>query len=256
MPLNPDLLNPEILLLLLTIAGIAGFIDAIAGGGGLLILPVLLWTGLTPAQALATNKLQAVFGSFSATVRFLRQGTIDLRSMIRAIIFAFIGSACGTICIQLIDSAALEKLIPVLLISFALYFLFSPRVGDEDAKPRISLDLFSFTIAFVIGFYDGFFGPGTGSFFAMAFVMLLGYNLIKATAHAKLLNFTSNLAALIFFIIGGQVIWKVGLVMAVGQFIGGYLGAYMVLRHGSSLIRPLLVIISLSITLKLLFFNG
>ncbi len=256
MPLSPDLINPEILLLLIAIAGIAGFFDAIAGGGGLLILPVLLWAGLTPAQALATNKLQAVFGSFSATVRFIRQGTIDLRSMIRAIIFAFIGSAFGTICIQLIDSAALGKLIPILLISFALYFLFSPRVGDEDAKPRISLDLFSFTVAFVIGFYDGFFGPGTGSFFAMAFVMLLGYNLIKATAHAKLLNFTSNLAALIFFIIGGQVIWKVGLVMAVGQFIGGYLGAHMVLRHGSSLIRPLLVIISLSITLKLLFFNG
>jgi len=256
MPISSDMFSPELLLLLGGIAGVAGFIDAIAGGGGLLVLPVLLWTGLTPAQALATNKLQAVFGSFSATIRFIRQGTIDLRLMIRAILFAFAGSACGTICIQLLHSDALEKLIPILLISFALYFLFSPRVGDKDAKPRISLRLFSFIFAFIIGFYDGFFGPGTGSFFAMAFVMLLGYNLIKATAHAKLLNFTSNLAALIFFILGGQVVWKVGLVMAIGQFIGGHIGAHMVLRHGSSLIRPLLVIISLSITLKLLFFNG
>ena len=255
MPFLSEITSPEVLLLLVGIATLAGFIDAIAGGGGLLVLPVLLWAGLTPSQALATNKLQAVFGSFSATVRFIRQGAIDLRSMFRAIIFAFTGSACGTICIQLIDSTALEKLIPILLISFALYFLFSPRVGDDDAKPRISLDLFSFTIAFIIGFYDGFFGPGTGSFFAMAFVMLLGYNLIKATAHAKLLNFTSNLAALIFFILGGQVIWKVGLVMAIGQFFGGYLGAHMVLRHGSSLIKPLLVVISLSITLKSLLFN-
>jgi len=255
MPLNPDLLSPEVFLFLLTVAAAAGFIDAIAGGGGLLVLPILLWAGLTPAQALATNKLQAVFGSFSATVRFIRQGTIDLHLMFRAIIFAFAGSACGTICIQLIDSAALEKLIPILLISFTIYFLFSPRVGDEDVKPRISLNLFSFTIAFIIGFYDGFFGPGTGSFFAMAFVMLLGYNLIKATAHAKLLNFTSNLAALIFFILGGQVVWKVGLIMAIGQFIGGYMGAHMVLRHGTVLIRPLLAMISLSITLKLLLFN-
>jgi uncharacterized membrane protein YfcA len=256
MPISPEIFTPELLLLLAGVAGIAGFIDAIAGGGGLLVLPVLLWAGLTPAQALATNKLQAVFGSFSATVRFIRQGSIDLRAMFRAIIFAFVGAACGTICIQLIHTDALEKLIPILLISFALYFLFSPRVGDKDAKPRISLGLFSFTIAFIIGFYDGFFGPGTGSFFAMAFVMLLGYNLIKATAHAKLLNFTSNLAALIFFILGGQVIWKVGLVMAVGQLVGGYIGAHMVLRHGTALIRPLLVIISLAITLKLLMFNG
>ena len=255
MSFSPEIFSPEILLLLTGVATFAGFIDAIAGSGGLLLLPVLLWTGLTLAQALATNKLQAVSGSFSATIHFIRRRTIDLRSMFRAIVFAFIGAACGTICIQLIDPTALEKLIPILLISFALYFLFSPCIGDKDAKPGISLDLFSFTIPFIIGFYDGFFGPGTGSFFAIAFVMLLGYNLIKATAHAKLLNFTSNLAALIFFVIGGQVVWKVGLVMAVGQFIGGYLGAHMVLRHGSSLIRPLLVFISLSITLKLLLFN-
>ncbi len=256
MPLPAEILNPEVLLLLAGVAGIAGFIDAIAGGGGLLVLPVLLWAGLTPAQALATNKLQAVFGSFSATIRFVRQGTINLRSMIRAILFSFTGAACGTISVQRIHSEALEKLIPILLISFALYFLFSPRVGDKDAHPRISLTLFSFTIAFVIGFYDGFFGPGTGSFFAMAFVMLLGYNLIKATAHAKLLNFVSNFAALLFFILGGQVLWKVGLVMAVGQVFGSYLGAHMVLRHGAMLIKPLLVIISLAITLKLLLFNG
>ncbi len=256
MPFSAELISPEFLLLLTAIAGVAGFIDAIAGGGGLLVLPVLLWAGLSPAQALATNKLQAVFGSFSATIHFIRQGMINLRSMIYAILFAFFGAASGTICIQLIHSDVLEKIIPVLLISFALYFLFSPRVGDEDAKPRISLGLFSFIIAFVIGFYDGFFGPGTGSFFAMAFVMLLGYNLIKATAHAKLLNFTSNFAALLFFIIGGQVVWKIGLVMAVGQLIGAYFGAHMVLRHGSTLIRPLLVFISLAITLKLLFFNA
>lgn len=251
----PELLTPELLTLLATVAGIAGFIDAIAGGGGLLVLPALLWAGLTPEQALATNKLQAVFGSGSATIRFLHKGTINLRSMRHAIVFTFLGAATGTICIQQIHSDALEKLIPILLISFALYFLFSPRVGDVDATPRMRLGIFSFSISFLIGFYDGFFGPGTGSFFAMAFVMLLGFNLIKATAHAKLLNFTSNFASLLFFILGGHVVWVVGLVMAAGQLIGGYLGAHMVLRHGTALIRPVLVIISLTITIKLLFFN-
>jgi hypothetical protein len=175
--------------------------------------------------------------------------------MIPAIIATFFGAAAGTICIQLLNPEALQKILPVLLISFAGYFLFSPRVGDKEAKPRISLGLFSFTTASVIGFYDGFFGPGTGSFFAMAFVMLLGYNLVSATAHAKLLNFTSNFAALIFFILGGQVVWILGLVMAAGQFIGGYIGAHMVIKHGAKMIRPLLVIISLAITLKLIVFT-
>lgn len=254
MPFTPDILTPELLILLTGIACLAGFIDAIAGGGGLLVLPVLLWVGLTPAQALATNKLQAVFGSFSATIRFIRQGKINLKSMQLPIIMSFLGAACGTILIQKFETESLEKLIPILLIGFALYFLFSPRVGDQDTKPRISLNIFSFTAAFLIGFYDGFFGPGTGSFFAMAFVMLLGYNLINATANAKLLNFISNLAALIFFIAGGNVIWIIGLSMAVGQIIGAYFGAHMVIHHGARLIKPLLVTTSLAITLKILFF--
>ncbi len=249
-----ELLQMDLLLILLLIAALAGFIDAIAGGGGLLVLPALLWFGLTPEQALATNKLQAVFGSGSATLHFLKQGAIKLREMRRAILCTFIGAACGTITIQLINPATLARLLPILLISFAIYFLFSPRVGDQDAHPRVSPTFFAFTFAFAIGFYDGFFGPGTGSFFAMAFVMFLGFNLIKATAHAKLLNFISNLAALLFFMLGGHVMWQIGLLMAIGQFIGAYFGAHLVLRHGTYLIRPVLVIISLCMTVKLLFF--
>ncbi len=254
MPFTIEFLTPELLAILAVVACLAGFIDAIAGGGGLLVLPVLLWAGLTPAQALATNKLQAVFGSFSATLRFIRQGKIDLKSMRIPIIMSFIGSACGTLLIQQFDAASLEKIIPFLLIGFAIYFLFSPRVGDEDTHSRISINVFAFTATFSIGFYDGFFGPGTGSFFAMAFVMLLGYNLTKATAYAKLLNFISNLAALIFFIFGGKVIWTIGLVMATGQIIGAYFGAHMVIHHGARLIKPLLVFTSLAITFKILFF--
>ncbi|MFK8067167.1 MAG: TSUP family transporter [Gammaproteobacteria bacterium] len=251
---TPDNLTLELLVLLAGVACIAGFIDAIAGGGGLLVLPVLLWAGLTPAQALATNKLQAVFGSFTATLHFIRQGKINLKSMRLPIVMSFFGAACGTLLIQQFDNASLEKIIPFLLIGFAVYFLFSPRVGDLNTNPRISQNTFAFTAAFLIGFYDGFFGPGTGSFFAVAFVILLGYNLTEATAHAKLLNFVSNLAALIFFIVGGKVIWTIGLVMAIGQIIGAYFGAHMVIHHGAPLIKPFLVITSLAITLKLILF--
>lgn len=242
----------ELLSLLVLLAGVAGLVDAIAGGGGLLIIPLLLWAGLSPAQALATNKLQAVFGSFAATVRFLRQGAISLSQMGWPIAFTFSGAALGAIAIQRFDAHFLEKLLPLLLICFALYFLFSPKLSDKNRHARISTRLFAFSAGFGIGFYDGFFGPGTGSFFALAFVSLLGFNLVKATAHAKLLNFTSNLAALCLFIAGGEVLWKIGLPMAAAQLIGGYLGAHLAIHHGISLIRPTLVIVSLAMAIKLL----
>ena len=142
-------------------------------------------------------------------------------------------------------------LIPVLLIASALYFLFSPRVGDVERHRRISMGAFSMSIGAGLGFYDGFFGPGTGAFFALAFVSLLGFSMKKATAHSKVLNMTSNLAALLFFMIGGHVIWSIGLVMAIGQIIGATVGAHLVIRRGTALIRPLLVVVSIALTVKI-----
>lgn len=240
-------------LLLLTLSALAaGFIDAIAGGGGLITLPVLLAAGLPPAQALGTNKLQSSFGSFSATWYFARRGYIDFKAAKWAILLTFVGSALGTILVQQLDAGALNRLLPFLLIGFALYFLLSPRVGDTDSNRRLSIHWFALSIGLGVGFYDGFFGPGTGSFFAIAFVALAGFNLAKATAHSKLLNFTSNLAALIFFAIGGKLVWSAGLCMAVGQFIGARLGSKMVIKQGGKLIRPLIVIMSLAMSAKLL----
>ena len=246
------IVEPEILLLLIAIAGVAGFIDAIAGGGGLLSIPALLWVGLPPLQALGTNKLQAVFGSFAATVNFIHKGEIQLGHMLGTMILTFMGSALGTYCVQQVDTGILQQLLPILLIAFALYFLFSPRVGDIDAKHRIGVCLFGFSAGFGIGFYDGFFGPGTGSFFALAFVALLGFNLRKATAHAKLLNFTSNFASLLAFMMAGHLVWFIGLTMAIGQLVGAWIGSHMVLRHGATLIKPILVIVSFAMAIKLL----
>ncbi|MBK1629480.1 hypothetical protein CKO31_01745 [Thiohalocapsa halophila] len=243
----------ELALVLFAIALVAGGIDAMAGGGGLLTVPALLWAGLTPVQALATNKAQSVFGSFAATARFVRAGAIDLRAAALAVACTFVGAAAGSVAVQVLASDLLAGLVPVLLIGFALYFLFSPRVSDLDSRRRIGDRAFAFTVGTAVGFYDGFFGPGTGTFFAIGYVALLGYNLRRATAHAKLLNFTSNLAALLLFVAGGQVVWALALAMAAGQFIGGWIGAHLVLSHGARLVRPVLVAVSLAVSAHLLW---
>lgn len=243
---------PEIALILFGLALLAGFVDAIAGGGGLITIPALLWAGLSPVESLATNKAQAVFGSGSATIHFMRKGMIAPRGAAFTVACTFVGAALGALLVQQIDSAALQRLIPILLLGFALYFLFSPRVSDLDSHQRLGTPAFAMTVGFGVGFYDGFFGPGTGTFFAMGYVALLGYNLRRATAHTKLLNFTSNLAALIFFTMGGHVVWMFAASMAVGQLIGAWLGSHLVLKHGAVVVKPILVVSSILISLKLI----
>lgn len=242
----------EIAPLLFASALMAGVVDAIAGGGGLITLPVLLWTGITPIQALATNKAQGVFGTLASTAHFMRRGAIDMHAAALAAVCTFTGAAAGAVAVQFLAMDLLSRAVPLLLIGFALYFLFSPRVADIDSRRRLGNGAFALAIGTGVGLYDGLFGPGTGTFFAVGYVSLLGYNLRRATAHAKLLNFISNLAALLFFIAGGQVVWTLALTMAAGQFAGGWLGAHLVIRHGTRLIRPVLVTVSLAISLKLL----
>ncbi len=247
-----EFLTPELLALLVVAATLAGLVDAIAGGGGLIALPALLWAGIPPLQALATNKLQGSFGTATASFNYLRRGQIALRPMLVPVLWTFAGSASGTLVVQHLVSDWLEQIVPLLMIGFALYFLFSPRVGDQDRHQSMHENLFGLLIGFSLGFYDGFFGPGTGTFFTAAFVMLLGYNLRRATAGTKLLNFTSNIASLLFFAWGGHVLWVVGLSMGAGQVLGAWIGSHLVIRHGTSLVRPLLVIVSIAVSLKLL----
>ncbi|WP_040976164.1 TSUP family transporter [Necropsobacter massiliensis] len=249
-------LSIDIIMLLFGVAFIAGFIDAIAGGGGLITIPALLMTGMPPAMALGTNKLQACGGSFSASLYFLRRKTVNLKEVWFLLLMTFIGAVIGTILIQAVDSTLIKKVIPFLVLAIGLYFLFTPKLGDEDRQKRISYSAFALSAGLGIGFYDGFFGPGTGSLLSLAFVTLLGFNLAKATAHAKVLNFTSNLASLIFFLLGGQIMWKVGLAMMLGQIIGANFGAKMVLSKGKALIRPMVVIMSFIMTAKMAYDQG
>lgn len=238
--------------ILFMVAIFAGFINAIAGGGGLLSIPVLMWAGLPPATVLATNKLQACGGSFSASYYFVRKGIVKLGEIKLAIFCAFSGSILGTIAVQQIDARILESVLPFLILAIGAYFLFSNKITAQDNKQILAPGIFAFTIALCIGFYDGFFGPGTGSFLTLAFVCLAGQNLIKATAHAKVLNFSSNIAALLSFALAGKVLWIVGGCMLIGQVIGATLGSKLVLSKGSRFIRPLIVTMSILMSAKLL----
>ncbi len=245
-------ITTELLFFLMAVAAVAGLVDAIAGGGGLLTLPALLWAGLPPVQALATNKLQGSLGAFSASIHFIIRGDILRNNLWPLVGAAFLGSAGGALMVQYLPNELLRQIIPILLLLFSLYFLFSPRISDEDATQRLPLGWFALALCFPIGFYDGFFGPGTGSFFVLAVVVLLGYNLTRATGITKILNLTSNLAALLFFALGGHVLWELGLLLGLAQAGGAWLGAHLAVRHGAAIIRPLLVIISLAVSLKLL----
>lgn len=253
-------MSPELLLqvplqtaaILFVVAIIAGFINALAGGGGLLSIPILMWAGIPPATVLATNKLQACGGSFFASYYFVRKGIVKLSQIKLAIGCAFIGSILGTIAVQQIDATLLESLLPFLVLIIAAYFLFSKKLAAQQSKPLISATLFAFTIALCIGFYDGFFGPATASFLTLAFVSLAGHDLIKATAHAKVLNFSSNIAALLSFALAGKVLWLLGACMLVGQAIGATLGSKLVVTQGTRFIKPLMVVTSIAISGKLL----
>lgn len=238
--------------ILFSAAILAGFINAIAGGGGLLSIPALMWVGLPPATVLATNKLQACGGSFSASYYFVRKGIIRLGEIKLAIACAFTGSILGTVAVQRIDATILESVLPFLILAIGAYFLFSKKITAQDNKQLLTPAIFAFSIALCIGFYDGFFGPGTGSFLTLAFVSLAGNDLIKATAHAKVLNFASNIAALISFALAGKVLWLLGACMLVGQAIGATLGSKLVINQGARFIRPLMVTMSVALSAKLL----
>ena len=242
----------NLLLLLFAASFVAGFIDSIAGGGGLITVPTLLIAGFSPIQTLGTNKLQSLFGSGSATLAYAGGGHVSLKTQLPMAATSAIGSAIGAVATIYIPGAVLQAMMPVLLIVIALYFLLKPNIGDVDKHQRMTPFLFGLTLVPLIGFYDGVFGPGTGSFFMLAFVSLLGFGMLKATAHTKMLNFASNIGAFSVFAFSGVILWKAGLVMGVGQFLGAQAGSRLAMKNGAKIIRPLLVITCIALAIKLL----
>ncbi len=231
----------------------AGWIDSIAGGGGLITIPLLLWVGLPAQLALGTNKFQSSFGSFTAALHYAREGVVPVGDALPGILFTLVGAALGSVAVQLISGAVMNGLIPFLLLGIAVYLLFTPSLGQRTAEPRFTRMTFYVLFGLTLGFYDGFFGPGVGSFWAIAFVLGLGFDLRSATGYTKVMNFTSNAVSFVLFVAGGQVLFVAGLAMGAGEVLGAGIGSRMVVRRGVRFIRPVFVTMVILTTLKLLY---
>ena len=232
---------------------VAGFVDSIAGGGGLITLPVILSLGGDPQAALGTNKLQATFGSASATWHYSQAGAVNVRDCLRICAITFLGALIGTLGVRQLGPNVLKLIIPLLLLVVAVYTLCKPQLGQTDGPPRLSRMRFDFLFGLLLGFYDGFFGPGTGSFWTMAFVLMLGFNLTRATGYTKAVNFSSNVCSLLVFALAGKVHYAAGMTMGMGQLLGARFGSRMVMARGTKFIRPVFITVVLLITGKLLY---
>lgn len=232
---------------------LAGFVDSIAGGGGIITVPVLLSLGLPPHLALGTNKLQACFGSITSTTRYYRKGLFTLKETWLGIVFTLIGALIGTVLIQLINADFLMKAIPLFLLAVFLYTLLSPKLGATDRQVNLSKFIFFPIAGILLGFYDGFFGPGTGSFWTIALVVLYGLNLKKATGMTKVMNFTSNIVSLLVFLIGGKVVFIAGIIMGSGQVAGAWAGSHMVIKHSTKFIRVFFLIVVAATIAKIIW---
>jgi uncharacterized membrane protein YfcA len=244
---------PHLVILLACAAFLAGFVDSIAGGGGLISVPALLLAGASPIEALATNKLQGSFGAGTALVTYARAGQVRPREQLGMAAVSALAGAAGAMVAHLMPAEVLRVIMPVVLVAVALFFAFKPGISDADRVERVKPAVFTLTAVPMIAAYDGFFGPGTGSFFMLAFVMLAGFGILKATAHTKMLNFASNIGSLLVFIGSGAMWWGVGFVMAAAQVAGAALGARLAMRIGARLIKPLLVVTSTGMALRLLW---
>lgn len=236
---------------LFLIGSAAGFVDAIAGGGGLLTVPALLAAGLPPQLALGTNKLQSSCGTALATFNYARAGLIEWKAWIPGIAMTVAASVAGALTAASADPSHLRKLIPIALVLLAAYTAFKPDLGAGTRPARMQRLPFSLILGLVLGFYDGFLGPGTGSFWMMACVLIQGLDLTAATGVTKVMNLSSNIGSLALFLLAGKVDFRIGLLMAAGQLIGAYAGSRVAIRQGPRLIRPVFLTVVLALAAKL-----
>lgn len=243
--------SPTALALLVAASLLAGLVDAVAGGGGLVTVPALLAAGLPPHLALGTNKGQSVFGALAALWRFGRAGMIEGRRARLTFPLGLAGSIAGAALVLLVRPEVLRPLVLALLVGAAAFVTIrrTPTVPRE--RPLARGRAAAAVIALLLGAYDGFFGPGTGTFLIVAFVALLGDSLARASASAKVVNFASNLAALAVFASQGVVLWHVALPMAAAQFAGGWLGAHLTVRGGDRVVRRAVLVVVGGLAVKI-----
>ncbi|MBV7504492.1 TSUP family transporter [Bacillus sp. sid0103] len=244
-------LDPTLLFILVIFGFLAAFIDSVVGGGGLIALPALLFTGLTPAAAVATNKFVGTMGSLTSTIMFYRSGELDLKSVYKLFPLTFIGSMIGAWTVHLMDPELLKPLMLVMLAVVAIYTIFKKDWGSISTHKKFAthhLIIFMIVI-FAIGFYDGFIGPGTGSFLIFAF-LTMGFNFLKAAGNAKFLNFGSNVSALLMFIFLGQVNYAYGIPMGLAQLAGAICGSKFAIKRGSGYVRALFIAVTFLLLAK------
>jgi len=246
----------ELISFLFIIAIIAGLIDTLAGGGGLISLPALILAGIPPLAALGTNKLQGSMGTATATYLMFRNRRISWHECKPLMQSAFIGAAIGAIAVQFINTDILSFVIPLVLLLIVVYFITSPLMKKRKNKSHLSRGKYKNIVVSSIGFYDGMFGPGTGSFFALAGVSCRGHDLIKSTAIAKSLNLATNVASLIIFLAAGHIAWVIGLTMMLGQAIGAHVGAHVLFKINPSYLRMIVVFMSTTMLIKYSYTMG
>lgn len=241
----------SIVIILIFFGFLGAFINSIVGGGGLITLPTLLFVGLPPATAIATNKLAATLGNLTSTVAFLRAGKIDMKLLRPIVPLVFIGSMLGAITVHFMSPELLKPLIFFVLIAVLIFTIVKKDWGTVEKRRKLTKKrkLLFISLLILIGFYDGFLGPGTGSFIIFAFVMM-GYDFIQASGNAKLLNFTSNLAALATFLFLGSVNFIYGLIMGFSMIVGAFFGAKLAIGRGTKFVRIVFIVVTSLLILK------
>lgn len=243
-------------LLFLCAAGfLASAVDSIAGGGGIISLPAIIAAGVPPHLALGTNKFASTFASFTSTMKFARSGKITFKLVKYQIPCTILGSALGVHTVLKLDERFLNILIVVMIFTVAIYTIFKKDFGHKDHQlpltgARIA---YGMLFAFALGFYDGFFGPGTGSFLIFLFISVFGFDFVVAAANGKILNFVSNIVSLILFAVGGKIVYLAGIPMALSMIGGAWVGTHIAIHNGARVIKPIFVTIALLLIVKLIW---
>ncbi len=232
---------------------LAGLIDAIGGGGGLISLPAYLIAGLPPHAAVATNKLSSTCGTTLATLRFIKNGLVNLKLAIPSVIAAIIGSSIGAN-LSLLIKEEIMLYIMIAILPICAFLVLNKKLFHDGGENEITLDRRTYitaTIAaLIIGMYDGFYGPGTGTFLIIAFTVFAKISMKTANAQAKVINLTSNITSLIIFLINGEVLFSVGIVAAACNMLGGYIGAGLVMKNGAKIVKPSIIFVLILLALK------
>ncbi|MGO0905443.1 sulfite exporter TauE/SafE family protein [Clostridioides difficile] len=244
------------IIIFLCIGGfIAAFVDSIAGGGGLISMPVLMAIGVPIHLAIGTNKFAASAGCISSAYRYAKSGKTNNELLKKLVPFTIIGSILGVKCVLSINENILNVLVVLMILIVAIYTFVSKNLGQEDRfeginKKNLRLGML---MAFIMGFYDGFFGPGTGTFLTFGFIKIYGYDFLHASANTKILNLTSNVTSLLLFMINGQVYYKIAVLFALVMIIGAYVGAKVAIKNGSKMIKPIFLVMALFMVTKLMY---